>query len=373
MENHDNESSLAKLSMARKMLAEAKTIEDFNKVGNLAETARNLSKKIGLGLEAQNEAAEIKIRSERELGKLLAQMPKNEGAKGNPGGQGAPIVRYQDDTTQPPTLSDLGIKKMQSSRCQQIGSLPITKFEDYVAKTKGDEKELTSSALAKMAKKLSIDKYRDSFSKSDITLDDIQIYTGNFIEITDSIPDDSIDLIFTDPPYDEGSTPLYGDLAKIASRVLKPGGSLLAYVGNYAIGKIYNLMDPHLRYWWTISILHSGNSARLIGKYIYVGWKPVMWFVKERRSNNEYLSDLIKSERPDKELHDWAQSTVEAEYCIEHLTNPGDTILDPFMGSGTTIIAAYNLGRKSIGIEIDENRTNAARGRISSECKPRTS
>ena len=47
--------------------------------------------------------------------------------------------------------------------------------------------------------------------------------------------DSSIDLIFTDPPYNGESLLLYKDLAKLADRVLKPGGSLITYFGQYAL------------------------------------------------------------------------------------------------------------------------------------------
>lgn len=56
--------------------------------------------------------------------------------------------------------------------------------------------------------------------------------------------------------------------------------------------------------------------------------------------------------------------TVEAEHVISKLTVEGDTVLDCFMGSGTTGIAALRLKRKFIGIEIDEDRFNVARGNI---------
>ncbi len=52
------------------------------------------------------------------------------------------------------------------------------------------------------------------------------------------------------------------------------------------------------------------------------------------------------------------------KWILEEVTNPGDTILDPFMGSGTTGVACHQTGRNFIGIEIDENYYNIACERI---------
>ena len=76
------------------------------------------------------------------------------------------------------------------------------------------------------------------------------------------------------------------------------------------------------------------------------------------------IDDYVESEFPEKELHEWAQSTVEAEYYIKHLTNEGDTVLDCMMGSGTTAVPSLNLDRKFIGIEIDTERFQTGKDRI---------
>jgi len=60
-------------------------------------------------------------------------MEKNKGAEGNPGGRGAPIVRLHDETTQTPTLSDLGISKVQSYRWQLEAEIPEDRFEQFIA------------------------------------------------------------------------------------------------------------------------------------------------------------------------------------------------------------------------------------------------
>jgi hypothetical protein len=77
--------------------------------------------------DAERRACEIRLRAERKAGQLLAKIPKANGARGNPGGQGAKIVRSPDTTTQ--TLSDLGISRDQSSQWQKLGALPQREFD----------------------------------------------------------------------------------------------------------------------------------------------------------------------------------------------------------------------------------------------------
>lgn len=165
----------------------------------------------------------------------------------------------------------------------------------------------------------------------------------------------SIDLIFTDPPYDEKSIHLYNDLAILAKDVLKPGGSLVTYCGQWALREILNMMyDNGLTYQWQFAVLLEGSFARHYPRKVVIKWKPLLWFSKGKPKNIDFISDLIDSTRASKVLHDWEQPIEDARHVIERLTLTGQTILDPMMGVGTTIIAARSLGRKAIGIEIEK-------------------
>jgi hypothetical protein len=174
-------------------------------------------------------------------------------------------------------------------------------------------------------------------------------------------------LIFTDPPYDAKSIPLYGELANLASRVLKESGSLLTYAGHYALPQIFDAMkNSGLTYWWTIPVIHAGPFASVFSKQVIVTWKPLLWFVKGTKLRTpDFIRDSIQSEPPDKAPHDWAQSVIEAEHVISGLTIENDVVLDPMMGSGTTGIAALNRKRRFIGIENDEESFRIAQARIS--------
>lgn len=179
------------------------------------------------------------------------------------------------------------------------------------------------------------------------------------------IEGNSVSLIFTDPPYHEKYLHLYESLAVHASRVLREGGSLICYVGHYAIGKVINMMEAQgLRFHWPIAVIHSGPSASVFGRKILVGYKPMLWFTKGKYEG-EFVRDIIKSEFQGKELHDWAQSTVEADYYIKYLTIENEIVYDPFLGQGTFGISAVKLNRQFIGCEVDKEHFENARRLIS--------
>lgn len=76
------------------------------------------------------------------------------------------------------------------------------------------------------------------------------------------------------------------------------------------------------------------------------------------------MHDSIVSELPDKTLHEWKQSTKESTHIIKGLTFEGQTVLDPFCGAGTSAIAALQLKRRFIGIDIDPRAIEAAKANL---------
>ena len=97
---------------------------------------------------------------------------------------------------------------------------------------------------------------------------------------------------------------------------------------------------------------------------IMVGWKPMLWITKGfRREPKSWVKDTVVS-NPEKGLHPWQQSIVEAEYYIDRLTKPGELVVDPFCGSGTTAVAAKSLGRQWWTADIDERHVMTARDRL---------
>jgi hypothetical protein len=185
------------------------------------------------------------------------------------------------------------------------------------------------------------------------------LYVGDFREYAKQIPDESIELIFTDPPYDREAIPLFTDLAQIAARVLRPGGSLIAYCGQIQLPHVLFGMADHLRYWWVNACVHSGKHNQMDKYGIKNGWKPMVWFVKGTRGDVQTFVEDTVTGAEEKSHHAWQQAESEAAYYIEKLCSPSGIVWEPFGGGGTTLVACESLGRKWIACEI--NPASAAR------------
>ena len=102
-----------------------------------------------------------------------------------------------------------------------------------------------------------------------------QIYTGDARELAKGIPDNSVDLIFTDPPWDDASMPLYQWLAECSSRVLRPGGFVLAYTGNDWLPEIMGYFDNAGLDWFRmLSGVQLRSEERRVGKECRSRWSP---------------------------------------------------------------------------------------------------
>lgn len=195
----------------------------------------------------------------------------------------------------------------------------------------------------------------------------ITIYHGDFREVMPAL---SPTVVMTDPPYPREFVPLYEDLARISSDVLPEGGSVFAMSGQSYLPDLMQLMSRHLQYHWTVAYNTPGAEASQIWpRQVITYWKPVLWYTNGPRKGR-WVSDAVTSPGNDKNHHHWGQSAGGMRVLIDRYTLPDDVIADPFMGSGTTLRAAKDLGRRAIGIEIEERYCEIAVKRLAQSVLP---
>ena len=186
------------------------------------------------------------------------------------------------------------------------------------------------------------------------------------------IADNSIDLIFTDPPYPREYLPCYGWLASEAARVLKPGGFVLAMCGGSFLNQIFRMFDDAgLAYYWKYELEIPGKETGIAWRSnghnmpISTRHKSILSYSKgaavaRTATTNEFTAGGI-----DKRFHAWGQDVESARYFIDCFSAPGDLVLDPFIGGGTTAVACELIGRRCVSFDIDINALTISRNRLS--------
>lgn len=217
-------------------------------------------------------------------------------------------------------------------------------------------------------------------------------------DVIGRIPDNSIDFILTDPPYNlgqhsTGNIPMPGrsalnndvaewdmvdfnpeEWASEFIRILKPTGNLFIFTSYNQLGRWYDCLD-HKFDTSNFMIWHKTNPAPKIFKagflnsceMIFTCWnKKHTWnFISQAEMHNFIESPIcMRPERLSDPKHPTQKPVSILKKMIEIASNPNDIVFDPFMGVGSMGVAALELNRKFIGIELDERYFNAAKERI---------
>ncbi len=244
---------------------------------------------------------------------------------------------------------------------------------------------------------------KDYYKKNNFTL-----YLGDCLNVLKELPENSVDMIFADPPYllsNGGFTVHAGrrvsvnkgkwdksnglkkdfdfhlNWIKSCKRILKPQGTIWisgTYHSIYQCGFI--LQNTGLHILNDIAWFKPNGSPNLSCRYFTASHETLLWAIKDKRAkhtfnyeamrNGNWPEDFLK--KPDKQMRSvWAintPKTVEKRFgkhptqkpvdllkrIVLASTNKGDLILDPFTGSSTTGLAAYLYGRKFIGIDTEK-------------------
>jgi hypothetical protein len=198
---------------------------------------------------------------------------------------------------------------------------------------------------------------------------EVRIIQSAFQEVGHRIKDESIDLIYTDPPYGQEFLDQWDDLGAFASRVLRPGALMVAYTGQSHLGEVIAALSEHLSYVWCMAIAHSQRQCRIHHKKVVNAWKPLLVFGKGTSRFPDTIWDLFQGNGADKDHHDWAQGLDEAIHFIQALVPAGSHVCDPCLGSGTTGVAAIRCGMRFVGCEVEEGTFVSAKSRLAREAR----
>ena len=193
----------------------------------------------------------------------------------------------------------------------------------------------------------------------------VDIRHGDFREVFADLTG-RVDAVITDPPYSEEFLPLLADLAEWADRVLTADGVLAVLIGQTHLPEVYRLLGGGRPYRWTAAYVGSaGFSYQSHARRAKSNWKPLIVY-----GGGPWFVDVVRGEGSDgeaKNLHKWGQDYGAFHTIVERLTEFGQTVADPFMGSGTTLLAAHALGRNTVGCDIDAESVATARERLADE------
>jgi hypothetical protein len=162
--------------------------------------------------------------------------------------------------------------------------------------------------------------------------------------------------VITDPPYMKEYLSVYSELANAAKDV----PLVAVMVGQTYLPDVLRRMCEHLKYRWTLAYITVGAGGSQHHVKVNCWWKPVLLFGESA----EWIGDIYKSEGIDKEHHEWGQSESGMLNLVEKLTEPGQLVCDPFLGGGTTAMAAIKLKRHFVGCDIEQSAVEASEKRM---------
>jgi hypothetical protein len=169
--------------------------------------------------------------------------------------------------------------------------------------------------------------------------------------------------VISDPPYlkkfvrGDRTNPegLIRPFAKWSFEVLDDGGIVAVMMGalyHYEVHAMF--IEAGFKWRWTLTAEYeAGKWARVLKNRVLTCSKPILLFQKGKFSRQFLLGDIIHCGNKAKSYHVWQQDVETFEQVVSLLTDPGDLVVDPFGGTGTTGIACLNLKRRFIGSELD--------------------
>ena len=221
-------------------------------------------------------------------------------------------------------------------------------------------------------------------------MSNIDLRLGDCLEILKTIPSESIDCLVTDPPYKiitGGDS--NGKNSVRPKGILKGNRELMKTIPKFSdwLPEMFRVLKDGTQ---NYVMVNSSNLLKMANEIEKTGFKiqnfliwqknnctPSQFYMKNceytlffRKGKSKYINDIGGSKTVHSfnniignKLHPTEKPIDLMEFYIRNSTNENDIVLDPFMGSGTTMLACKNLNRKGIGIEKEQMYFDISRQR----------
>jgi site-specific DNA-methyltransferase (adenine-specific) len=240
----------------------------------------------------------------------------------------------------------------------------------------------------------------------------LRIYHGDCLDLLAQIPESSVDLVFADPPYflsNGGITCHAGKMVSVhkgdwdksrgpdanhefnrswlaaAQRVLKPNGSIWVSGTSHVIHSVgFAMQQLGFKLLNDISWVKPNPPPNLSCRYFTHATETLIWAAKDKKSRHTFNYKLMKEQNRNKQMksvweirppeswekkfgkHPTQKPVALLERILLASTNEGDLVLDPFLGGGTTLVAAFRLHRHALGCELSAEFLSLSLRRICS-------
>lgn len=393
--------TLMLLSKAQSALALAATLSDIGAVREIAERARRYASTAKLGRDAENHCVRLRLEAERKAGALLAEMDRQH--------KGRPEKMSDVPTFSAPKLTDLGVSRQQASDWQRMAKVPAPAFEEYVQQIVSASRPLTTAGVVQIARKIEREQ-RAAGPRPIVAPSSVPGTIDQADARSLPVEDESVDLIVTSPPYAldidyaDGGDVDADDWSAFMVAWLKEALRVTKWQGRLALNVPLDVSEPYER----------PTYAQAVHAAIEAGWlyqATIVWHENNTTKGNRSLGSVNSSARPhpvdssemiaifskgkwgpsssnpdDITGEEWQAAgrgpwTFSGESrpwedhpaafpmelprrLVRYLSRVGDVVLDPFLGSGTTLVAASELGRCGIGFDRSERYVQSARRRM---------
>lgn len=203
-----------------------------------------------------------------------------------------------------------------------------------------------------------------------------QVVTGDCVTVLKNIESESVNFVLTDPPYlvnyqsrdgrkvynDDNAAWLKPAFAEVA-RVLKPDSFCVSFYG-------WNKAEKFLTAWKSVGLYPVGHFVWVKryasrSRFVLYSHESAYLLAKGHPARPRIiLPDVLQWKYSGNRFHPTQKPVRALTPIIKAYTKPGDIVLDPFAGSGTTAVAAKYLGRKFIGIELNSDYAAIAARRL---------